>query len=63
MTFSEEEIVNLINVIVSAQGASKRIIVWHSRLLKELKRIEGWLRYEQSQLHRQHNETNSRDDC
>jgi hypothetical protein len=47
---NEEEIVDLLNTVISAQGASKRIIIWHSRLLKEMRKIEKWLRYEQSLL-------------
>jgi hypothetical protein len=47
---NEEKIVDLLNTVISAQGASKRIIIWHSRLLKEMRKIEKWLRYEQSLL-------------
>jgi hypothetical protein len=59
MVKSEEEIVDLLNTIISAQGASKRIIIWHSRLLKEMRKIEGWLRYEQSLLEKKETEDDS----
>ena len=60
---NEEKIVDLLNTVISAQGASKRIIIWHSRLLKEMRKIEKWLKYEQERIHRQNNSTNSTDDC
>jgi hypothetical protein len=56
---NEEKIVDLLNTVISAQGASKRIIIWHSRLLKEMRKIEKWLRYEQSLLEKKEIEDDS----
>jgi len=45
-----EELADHINNIISAQANCKRIIIWNVRHLKELRRLEQWLKDEQRKI-------------
>jgi hypothetical protein len=47
---TKEEIADHINNIIAAQGTCKRVIIWHFRYLRELRKLEGWLRDEQRKI-------------
>jgi hypothetical protein len=44
---TEEEIADRINNVVSAALTCKRIIIWNTRHLNELRKLEVWLKDEQ----------------
>ena len=44
---TEEEIVDKLNNVISAQATCKRIIVWNMRQINDLRKLENWLRDEQ----------------
>jgi len=45
-----EDIVDVLNIVISAQCAHKRRTVWDNRLKRELKRLEVWLKSKQKEL-------------
>jgi len=47
---TEEEIADHINNIIAGEANCKRIIIWNVRHLKELRKLETWLKDEQGRI-------------
>jgi len=49
---TEEELADRINNVIAAKAGCKRIVTWGIRQLKDLNKLEDWLKDEQGKINK-----------